>query len=365
MIIKFSGCNLNLSFINFRKQLETVLVTGGCGYIGSHTCVCLVKKGFNIVILDSLVNSYKSSYLKILEILRNEDKELINMIKFHEGDLRDMKFLGGIFAKQKKAGDPISSVIHFAGLKSIEESIKSPLEYWETNVVSTLSLLNVMAQYSCYSMIFSSSATVYKTSNSTLLNEDSYLKPSNPYGEKKLAIEIILRDLYLSNKEKWRISNLRYFNPVGVHESGLLGENPKGEAKNLFPNINKVIKKEKEKLLIFGNNWPTKDGTCIRDFIHVMDLAEAHVAALDYLLMNEPKILTLNIGTGKGTSVLEVMSTFEHLGTKIPHQFVDKRTGDIPFVVADNKLALKLLNWSPKRKLIQMCKDSLNNVLHE
>ena len=215
--------------------METVLVTGGCGYIGSHTCVCLVKKGFNIVIIDSLVNSYKSSYLKILEILRNEDKELINMIKFHQGDLRDMKFLSGIFANQKKAGIPISSVIHFAGLKSIEESIRSPLEYWNTNIVSTLSLLTVMEQYSCYSIIFSSSATVYKATNSTLLNEDSHLGPSTPYGKTKLAIEIILKDLYLSNKDKWRISNLRYFNPVGVHESGLLGENPKGEAKNLFP----------------------------------------------------------------------------------------------------------------------------------
>ena len=345
--------------------METVLVTGGCGYIGSHACVCLLKKGFNILIIDSLVNSYKSSYLKILEICRNENKEFINMIKFIEGDLRNKKLLSDIFAHQKKEGNPISSVIHFAGLKSIEDSIKSPLTYWGTNIESTLSLLGVMDKYECHSIIFSSSATVYKPQNSCLLQEESFIEPSTPYGRTKLTIEIIFKDLYLSNINKWRIANLRYFNPVGAHESGLIGEKPKGKASNLFPAINKVLKKEKEKLLVFGNSWPTKDGTCIRDFIHVMDLAEAHIATLDYLLSNDPNFLTLNIGTGSGTSVLEIINKFKDIGKDIPFLFVDKRSGDHPFVVADNKLALKLLNWSPKRKLIDMCKDSLNNVLYD
>ncbi len=352
---------MNLSVQN-PSQLETVLVTGGCGYIGSHTCTCLLKKGFNIIIIDSLVNSHKSSYLKILEVCRNENKKFINMIKFIEGDLRNKNLLSEIFANQKKEGNPISSVIHFAGFKSIEESIKLPLQYWGTNIESTLRLLDVMDKYECYSIIFSSSATVYKPQN-LILHEESFLEPQNPYGRTKLAIEIILKDLYLSNKKKWRIANLRYFNPVGAHESGLLGEKPKGKASNLFPAINKVLKKEQEKLLIFGNNWPTKDGTCIRDFIHVMDLAEAHMATLDYLLSNDPKYLTLNIGTGSGTSVLEIIKTFKGIGIEIPFLYVDKRSGDYPFIVADNKLALKLLNWSPKRKIIDICKDSLKSVL--
>ncbi len=343
--------------------MKTVLVTGGCGYIGSHTCVCLLKKGYNIIIIDSLVNSYKSSHLKILEILRNEGKEISNMISFVEGDLRNKKLLSEIFEAKKKEGNPISSVIHFAGLKSIEESIKSPLKYWETNIESTLSLLSVMDKYECYSIIFSSSATVYKPQNLSLIKEEDSLEPLTPYGKTKLSIEFILKDLYASNIKKWRIGNLRYFNPVGAHKSGLLGENPKGNASNLFPAINRVIKKEQEKLLVFGNSWPTKDGTCVRDFIHVMDLAEAHMATLEHLLMNEPKFLTLNIGTGIGTSVLEIINKFKEIGIELPLLFVDKRSGDNPFVVADNKLALELLNWSPKRKLMDICKDTLNNIL--
>ena len=345
--------------------MNTVLVTGGCGYIGSHTCISLIKSGYNVVIIDSLINSYEDAYKKILLILKSESKEFVKKIEFIKGDLRNKKLLRKIFSEKKNERNPISSVIHFAGLKSTEESIKSPLEYWEANVESTLSLLHIMDEFDCNYIIFSSSASVYKPKNDALLREIDFVEPLSPYGKTKYAIETILNDLYSSQEAKWSIANLRYFNPVGIHESGLLKENPKVNFSNLFPSINKVLSQEKEKLMVFGNNWPTKDGTCVRDFIHVMDLAEAHVATLDYLLKNNPKCLTINIGTGIGTSVLEIINAFKSLGISIPHLFVEKRFGDNPFVVADNKLALKLLDWSPKRKLIDMCKDSLNNVLFE
>ena len=222
-----------------------------------------------------------------------------------------------------------------------------------------------MDEFDCNYIIFSSSASVYKPKNNALLREADFVEPLSPYGKTKYAIETILNDLYSSQEAKWSIANLRYFNPVGIHESGLLKENPKVNFSNLFPSINKVLSQEKEELMVFGNNWPTKDGTCVRDFIHVMDLAEAHVATLDYLLKNNRKCLTINIGTGIGTSVLEIINAFKSLGISIPHLFVERRFGDNPYVVADNKLALKLLDWSPKRKLIDMCKDSLNNVLFE
>ena len=345
--------------------MNTILVTGGCGYIGSHTCISLIKSGYKVVIIDSLINSYEDAYKKILLILKSESKEFVKKLEFIKGDLRNKKLLRKIFSEKKKERNPISSVIHFAGLKSMEESIKTPLEYWEANVESTLSLLHIMDEFDCNNIIFSSSASVYKPKNDALLKERDFVEPLSPYGKTKYAIETILNDLYFSQEAKWSIANLRYFNPVGIHESGLLKENPKVNFSNLFPSINKVLSQEEEKLKVFGNNWPTKDGTCVRDFIHVMDLAEAHVATLDYLLKNSPKCLTINIGTGIGTSVLEIINAFKSLGISIPHLFVEKRSGDNPFVVADNELALKLLNWSPKRKLIDMCKDSLNNVLFD
>lgn len=345
--------------------MGTVLVTGGCGYIGSHTSISLVKSGYNVVIYDSLINSYKESYEKILTILKNTNKTLVKKISFFEGDLNNKKLLEKIFSDKKKESNPIFSVIHFAGLKSMQESIRYPLKYWAANVGSTISLLEVMEKYSCYSIVFSSSASIYKPKNIGLLNEDDFLEPLSPYGKTKLTIELILKDLHFNNLEKWRVANLRYFNPVGAHESLLLGEKPKVNFSNLFPAIKQVLNKEKKYLLIFGNDWPTKDGTCIRDFIHVMDLAEAHVATLDYLLSKSSECLTLNIGTGIGTSVLEIINKYKTIGISIPYLFADRRPGDFPFIVADNKQALKLLNWSPKRKLIDMCKDSLNNVLYE
>ena len=266
--------------------MDTVLVTGGCGYIGSHTCISLLNNNYNVLIIDSLVNSFNKLHeIKKISGILNLKNERVEFIK---GDLRDKFWLDKIFNKYNESKKPIKSVIHFAGLKSIYSSIKSPLEYWDSNIISTLSLLSAMQKYECNSLIFSSSATVYKANGANLLKESDILQPLTPYGKTKLCIEEILRDLFVSNRN-WKIANLRYFNPVGSHCSGLLGEDSKGKTTNLFPAIIQTIN-DKEKLLVFGKDWPTPDGTCIRDFIHVMDLAEAHIATLNYLKNNNLKI---------------------------------------------------------------------------
>ena len=340
--------------------MDTVLVTGGCGYIGSHTCISLLNTNYNILIVDSLVNSFESSFEKIKEIASRKGTINKERIQFIKGDLRNKQWLENIFSQYARSNKPIKKVMHFAGLKSIFFSIKEPLEYWDTNVNSTLSLLSAMQKFDCYTLIFSSSATVYKPNGSNLLKETDPLLPENPYGRTKLCIEQILRDLFDSDK-RWKIANLRYFNPVGSHFSGLLQENTKGKSSNLFPAILKTIGGEQKKLLIFGNDWPTLDGTCIRDFIHVMDLAEAHIATLDYLNNNDPQCLSLNIGTGKGISVIEVINVFLKIkGVSFKYDFVERRLGDQPFLVADNKYALEILNWRPKMNLIDMCNDSLS-----
>ena len=271
--------------------------------------------------------------------------------------MRNNKWLDNVFAEFIKLKKPIKSVMHFAGLKSIENSINSPLLYWDMNLNSSISLLSSMKKYNCRTLIFSSSATVYKTKGKNLLNEKDKLDPINTYGKTKSTIEQILKDISKSEKN-WRIANLRYFNPVGSHNSGLLKENPKLSASNLFPTIMNVLKGYESKLQIFGSDWPTHDGTCIRDYIHVMDLADAHVATLDYLINNYPQNIVINIGTGIGTSVLEVINTFKKINkVNFSYEFVDRRFGDQAYVVADNKLALQLLDWFPKRNIIDMCRD--------
>ena len=339
--------------------MDTVLVTGGCGYIGSHTCISLLDSDYNILIIDSLVNSFKENFEKIKKISLKKVIDYDERIQFIQGDLRDKLWLDSIFEEYKESKRPIKKVIHFAGLKSIFFSIKNPLEYWDVNVKSTLSLLLSMKKYQCYFLIFSSSASVYKLNGDSLLEETDILEPLTPYGRTKLCIEQILNDLFQSD-ENWRIANLRYFNPVGAHSSCLLQEKSKGKSSNLFPSILKVIRGEQKKLLVFGNDWPTYDGTCIRDFIHVMDLADAHIATLDYLQNEGPQNISINIGTGKGKSILEVIKTFQSIkGISFDYEFVARRLGDQPFLVADNKLALKLLNWSPRRNLFDMCNDSV------
>ncbi len=339
--------------------MKTILVTGGTGYIGSHTTLELLKKGYRVIILDSLVNSSEKVINKINLLLN--DKNLKNKFTFIKGDLSEAKLLEGIFEGSKERGSPISSVIHFAGLKSVSESVSNPLKYWDKNVGGSINLFKIMEKYECRTIIFSSSATVYQIKGNSFLRESSPIQASNPYGQTKVAIESLLNDIYLNSQNNWKIVNLRYFNPIGAHDSGLLGEDPIGIPTNIFPIINKVAINEIPKLQIYGNDWPTHDGTGLRDYIHVMDLADGHIAAMEYLEKNKSQIINLNLGTGKSTSVLDLVKIFEQVNkVKIKYEFVSRRKGDHGVVVADNSLAKNLLNWQPKRNIYQMCKDGWN-----
>ena len=336
----------------------SILVTGGAGFIGSHTCLSLLKKGYNIAVIDSFINSNILSLNRVKELLSDNNSIQFNIIK---GDIRDKKLLDEIFLNYKIDKKPITSVIHFAGLKSVKESVINPLKYWDVNVNGAINLILKMKEYDCHNIVFSSSATIYGKSNQSRISEDNPIKPTNPYGQTKATIEQIFHDLFSSKKYPWRIANLRYFNPIGAHESGLIGESPLGTPNNIFPFLTKVAHGNLEKLNIFGDDWPTKDGTGIRDYIHVMDLAEGHIAALEYLLSNKSQIINLNLGTGLGTSVLELVHTFEKINNvKINYEFVPRREGDVANVVADNKLAKSILNWQPKRSLEDMCLDGWN-----
>lgn len=338
--------------------MSAILTTGGLGFIGSHTCITLINQGFDVIIVDSLVNSSKETLENIKKIVNSINKFNDKKIYFYQNDLRDTKEIDTIFQTQISLQKPIEAVIHFAGLKSVQESVLDPLKYWDENINATLSLLSVMAKYECKKFVFSSSATIYKPTKDSKLNEDSYKEPINPYGNTKNTIEKILDDLFLSD-QTWKIINLRYFNPVGAHPSGFIGEDPKIKASNLFPIITKVILGDLKKLYIFGNDWPTPDGTCIRDYIHVMDLAEAHIAALQFIQLNKPQIISINIGTGKGHSVLDVIKIYSRVNCiDLPYEFSDRREGDTPFLMANNSLALKLLEWEPKKNMEDICKDS-------
>ena len=343
--------------------MPTILAAGGLGFIGSHTCAVLLEKGFDVLAIDSLENSVEDVFYQIKKILNFEKSSKKGNFSFKKGDVRDKEFLRKIFEEYKLSGNEIEVVIHFAGLKAVGESVLNPLSYWDVNINTTISLLSVMDEFKCNNLIFSSSATVYQLE--ILMNkkvtEESILSPINPYGNTKLTIEKILSDVSQSEPKKWRIANLRYFNPVGAHESGLIGENPKDMPNNLLPMLLKVINKEKKELSIFGSDWPTNDGTCVRDFVHVMDLAEAHVATIKFLLNNEPQVINLNIGTGQGTSVLELVKRFSLVNDcKVPYVFCERRSGDISSVVADNNKAITVLNWLPKRSLDEMCEDGWN-----
>jgi len=341
--------------------MSTILATGGLGFIGSHTCAVLLERGSNVLAIDPLENSSEKVFSQINKILSLSSSNKKGRFDFIKGDVRNKDFLRIIFERYKSSGQDIDSVIHFAGLKAVAESILNPLRYWDMNINSTISLLQIMDQFKCRNLIFSSSATVYKTKQ--ILNkkftEESDLFPINPYGNTKFAIERILSDISFSSPESWKIANLRYFNPVGAHSSGLIGENPLEEPNNLLPVLIKVLNTQEKELSIFGNDWPTKDGTCVRDFIHVMDLAEAHAAALNFLLVNPPQNININIGTGTGTTVLELVESFMKINKcKIPYVFADRRPGDAPYSVADNSKALKLLEWEPKRTIKDICEDA-------
>ena len=338
--------------------MVSILVTGGSGFIGSHTCLTLLENGYKIYVVDTFENSSPKALERVKEILLAKNLQISKKIKLFNFDIRNESRLKNVFYDAQNEGSPITSVIHFAGLKAVGESVDNPLLYWDVNVNGAITLLKVMELNNCKTMVFSSSATIYGLAGDKPLVEQSQISPINPYGSTKVAIENICNDIFNKNKNDWRIANLRYFNPIGAHSSGLIGENPTGKANNVFPVILDVAVSKKKLFKIFGNDWPTPDGTGIRDYIHVVDLAEGHLKTLEYLQRNAPQILNLNIGTGIGTSVLNLINTFERVNKiKIPYVFSDPRKGDASCVIADNKFAKRILDWSPKRTVEDACLD--------
>lgn len=322
-----------------------ILVTGGAGYIGSHACLKLLQSGYEIAIIDNLSNSSQESLNRIKKI---SSKNFL----FYEADLRDKSKIEKIFKNHQ-----IQSVMHFAGFKSVNESISEPIKYYENNVGGTLILLEVMNKYNCKELIFSSSASVYGKPETIPVNENCKLSPINPYGQSKLVIENILRDLFLSDKS-WRIALLRYFNPVGAHESGLLGECPTDTPSNLVPSILQVAAGKLKTLNIYGSDYDTKDGTGVRDYIHVVDLVDGHLKALN-ALRSVSDFIIANLGTGKGYSVFEVLKAFERVsGKKIPFTIKARRAGDSDICYTDNSHALKLMNWKAEYDIFKMCEDA-------
>ena len=338
--------------------MKNILVTGGAGFIGSHTCFLLLKKGYNVYIIDSFINSSPNSIKKILKISKSFNTKIENQLKVFNGDLLDIEFIRKVFFEITKSNKKIDGVIHFAGLKSVADSLIYPIKYWKVNVLGTINLLEVMSSNNCQTLVFSSSATVYADKGNNLLSEKSPLKPINPYGETKLTVESVLKDVFNASKNKSKFASLRYFNPIGAHSSGLIGENPNGKPNNIFPLILNTAQGLQKVLKIFGNDWPTPDGTPIRDYIHVMDLAEAHIEVLENLFHNESRYIDLNIGTGIGTSVLDLVKTFEKVNNvKVPYVFSNRRIGDMAYLVADNSLLKSEFKISPKRNLEEMCRD--------
>ena len=338
--------------------MENILVTGGCGYIGSHVTLSLLKKGFNVSIIDSNVNSSRN-ILKKIEVLSYENKNLkIGKLSFYKGDMRNKHFLEKVFSKNLRKGNEFNAVIHLAGLKSVKESINYPKEYWDNNVNGSINLFNTMLKYNCFNLVFSSSATVYGHPKLTPILESFETQPINPYGQTKLKVENIIKEQFCNNQNKLKVIILRYFNPIGAHYSGMIGEQWKYCSDNLFPNILKVALRRKKFLKVYGRNWPTTDGTTVRDYIHVMDLAEGHVAALNYMKEKKSHFLILNLGTGKGTSILELIKNFESINKiKIHLKYMGPREGDTPILLADSNLARKILNWHSEKNLADMCKD--------
>lgn len=322
-----------------------ILVTGGAGYIGSHTCMELLHAGYNVVVVDNLSNSKKES-------LKRVQKLTGKTLEFHLIDLLDRHALNNVFQKSK-----IDAVIHFAGLKAVGESVSAPLKYYHNNVAGTLVLCSVMNNNNVKNIVFSSSATVYGDPKEVPIREEFPVNPTNPYGRSKLMIEDILKDLFEADKN-WNVVLLRYFNPVGAHSSGQIGEDPNGIPNNLFPYICQVAIGKLSELSVFGSNYPTPDGTGVRDYIHVVDLAKAHISALSKFKSNFG-IETYNIGTGRGYSVFEIISAFEKAsGRKIPHKVIDRRPGDIATCFADPTKANKQLEWAAQYGIHQMCADA-------
>lgn len=327
--------------------MNKILVTGGTGFIGSHTCVELLSNGYEIIIVDNLSNSKETAVGRIEKITGKK-------VTFFNIDICDYDALSGVFRE-----NDIKAVVHFAGLKAVGESVRKPLEYYTNNINGTLVLLKVMRENNCKKIVFSSSATVYGMNNKAPYTEDMPTSATNPYGYTKVMIEQILRDVCVAD-EDFSVVSLRYFNPIGAHSSGLLGEDPNGIPNNLVPYIAQVASGKLEQLSVFGDDYDTPDGTGVRDYIHVMDLAEGHVCAIDYAMKNkgfEP----VNLGTGKGSSVLEVVSAYEKAcGKPIPKRITERRAGDIATCYADASKAKEIFGWEAKSGIEQMCIDSWN-----
>lgn len=325
----------------------SILVTGGAGFIGSHTCIELLNSGYEVVVVDNLVNSSKKSLERVEQITGKK-------VTFYEVDCLDKDGLERVFHEQK-----IEAVIHFAGLKAVGESVYKPLEYYHNNITGTLVLCDVMRNHQCKNIVFSSSATVYGDPAFVPITEECPKgEITNPYGRTKGMLEQILTDLHTADPE-WSVMLLRYFNPIGAHESGLIGENPRGIPNNLLPYITQVAVGKLDCLGVFGNDYPTPDGTCVRDYIHVVDLADGHVKALDKMLKDEKKVRIYNLGTGVGYSVLDVINAFEkanHL--TIRREFKQRRAGDVPQCYSDATKAKEELGWVAKRDIEKMCQDA-------
>ena len=327
---------------------KTILVTGGCGYIGSHTVLQLLEQGYDVIVVDNLSNSKVESLSRVQKITGKN-------VKFYQGDILDKECLNNIFSD-----NDIFGVIHFAGLKAVGESSIIPLKYYENNISGTVCLLDVMKEHNVKNIIFSSSATVYGDQEIQPIKETAQLKePTNPYGKTKLFIEYILKDLYKSDKD-WNIILLRYFNPIGAHESGLIGEDPNGIPNNLMPYITQVAIGKREVLSVFGDDYNTHDGTGVRDYIHVCDLARGHLYALRHLEKSQGLDI-FNLGTGTGYSVLDIVKTFSKvIGRQLPYKIVDRRPGDIGTCYADSLHAYEVMGFKCEKTLEDMCRDSWN-----
>ena len=322
-----------------------ILVTGGAGYIGSHTCLELLKEDYEVVVIDNLSNSKEESLKRIQRLAGKA-------LEFYKVDLLDKNSLDAVFSKYS-----FDAVIHFAGLKAVGESVEIPLRYYHNNITGTISLCEIMVKHDVKNLVFSSSATVYGDPHSVPIFEDFPVSATNPYGRTKLMIEEILRDVHRAD-DTWNVVLLRYFNPVGAHKSGQIGEDPNGIPNNLVPYISQVAIGKLPFLSVFGNDYPTPDGTGIRDYIHVVDLALGHLKALDKLASN-PGVVTYNLGTGRGYSVLEMVAAFERAaGREIPYKIIGRRPGDIASCYADVSLAKKELGWSSEKGIDEMCADS-------
>ena len=333
--------------------MAQLLITGGAGFIGSHSCLVLLEAGHNLVVLDNFDNSSPESLKRVLELAGPSAAGRLQLV---EGDIRSAADLERAF-EAAPAARPIRAVVHFAGLKAVGESVREPLRYWDVNLCGSRQLLQVMQAHGCRNLVFSSSATLYGIPELVPIPESAPIQPINPYGHSKAAVEQLLADLAAS-EAGWRIARLRYFNPVGAHPSGRIGEDPRGIPNNLFPFVSQVAVGRRDCLQVFGGDWPTPDGSGIRDYIHVMDLAEGHRAALDVLLAEPPQLLSLNLGSGQGHSVLEVVRAFELAsGRSVAYTVVERRDGDAASTVADPRLATTRLGWCTRRSLEEMCRD--------